>query len=221
MKIKNKNVKLFLAMAAFGAAVATPARASTISAVVSAGGTATFSSGVLTAISGWNLTSFAGYTDTSADVSVTVSGGKILFTALAGAFTGALSNLDGAGAFLTITLPGASGLSGTQPMLTETYGTGSGLLSAAAAADLSVGTALTNFSNSFFTNACASGCSGTTGSTVNGTYDVQSNTNTYTATPSAAAPEPGSFFLLGAAMLAVSVLYKRKALLQSLAAKRI
>jgi hypothetical protein len=220
MKINNKNVKLFLAMAAFGAAMATPASASTISAVVSSGGTATFSSGVLTAVSGWNLTSFAGYTDNSADISVTVSGGKLLFTALTGAFTGALSNLDGAGAFLTITLPGASGLTGTQPSLTETYGAGSGLLSAAAAADLSVGTALTNFSNSFFTNSCSSGCTGTTGASVSGTYNVQSNTNTYMATPAvAAAPEPGSFFLLGASMLAAALLYKRKALVQSPAGK--
>ena len=221
MKINNKNVKLFLAMAAFGAAVATPASASTISAVVPSGGTATFTNGVLTGISGWTLTSFAGFTDNSADVSITYSSGKILFSALAGAFSGALSNLDGAGAFLTITLPGASALTGTQPSLTETYGAGSGLLSAAAAADLSVGTALTNFSNSFFTNSCNSGCTGTTGSSVNGTYNVQSNTNTYTVTPTAAAPEPGSFFLLGASMLAAVVLFKRKALVQSPAGKRI
>jgi hypothetical protein len=221
MKINNKNLKLSLAMAALAAALATPAGASTISAVVNTGGTATFSSGVLTGISGWNLSSFAGYSDNSADVTVAVSGGKIVFTALAGAFTGALSNLDGAGAFLTITLPGASGLSGTQPSLTETYGAGSGLLSAAAAADLSVGTALTNFSNSFFTNACSSGCSGTTGASVNGTFNVSSNTNTYMATAAAAAPEPGSFFLLGASMLAAVVLYKRKSPVQSPAARQI
>jgi hypothetical protein len=220
MKINNKNVKLFLAMAAFGAVAATPASASTISAVVPVGGTATFTNGVLTGISGWTLTSFAGYTDNSADVTITVSGGKILFTALANAFTGVLSNLDGAGAFLTITLPGASGLSGTQPTLIEAYGTGSGTLSTLAAADLSVGTALTNFSNTFSTNGCASGCLGTTGSSVSGTFNVSSNSNSYMTTVTAA-PEPASFFLLGASMLAAVVLYKRKALVPSTAAKRI
>jgi hypothetical protein len=218
MKINIKNVKLCLAMAVFGAALASPASASYISAVANTGGTATFTNGVLTGISGWTLGSFDGVTDNSADVTITLSSGKILFTALAGAFTGALSNLNGAGAFLTITLPGASGLSGSQPSLTETYGAGSGLLSAAAAADLSVGTALTNFSNSFITNTCASGCTGTTGSSVNGVFNVLSNTNTYSVT---AAPEPGSFFLLCASMLAAVVLYKRKVLLLSPAAKQI
>jgi hypothetical protein len=219
IKVNIKNVKLFLAVAAFGAALSTPATASTISAVTNTGGTATFTSGVLTSISGWNLSSFAGFSDNSADVTITVSSGKLLFTALAGAFTGALSNLNGAGAFLTITLPGASGLSGTQPSLTETYGAGSGLLSAAAAADLSVGTALTNFSNSFVANSCATTCTGTTGSSVNGVFNVSSNTNTYMTTT--ATPEPGSFFLLGASMLAAVVLYKRKALVPSPAAKQI
>lgn len=212
-----KNIKLFLAIAAFGAAFSIPASASNIAATVNTGGTATFSSGVLTAVSGWTLASFAGFSDNSADVTISVSGGKLLFTALAGAFTGALSNLDGAGAFLTITLPGASGLSGSQPSLTETYGAGSGLLSAAAAADLSVGTALTNGLNGFSTNACSSGCGGTTGSTVSGTFAVSSNSNIYTAS---ATPEPGSFFLLGvSSMLTAAVLYKRKALVQSPVAK--
>lgn len=215
--MSNKNLKVFLAMAAFGAALSTPASASTISAVVNTGGTATFTNGVLTNVN-WTLASFAGYTDNSADVTITVSAGKLLFTALAGAFSGPLSNLNGAGAFLTISLPTAAGLTGTQPSLTEAYGTGSGMLSAAAAADLSVGTALTNFSNTFSTNACSSGCSGTTGATVNGVFDVNSNTNTYFST---ATPEPGSFFLLGISMLAAVVLYKRKTLAQTPNAKQI
>ena len=62
-------------MAAFGAAAATPASASTISAVVNVGGTATFTNGVLTGISGWTLAStagFAGFNDNSADVTITV-----------------------------------------------------------------------------------------------------------------------------------------------------
>ncbi len=212
-----KNVKLFLAMAAFGAALATPASASTISAVVNTGGKATFSSGVLTGFSGLTLASFAGFADNSADVTITVSGGNILFTALAGAFSGALANLNGAGAFLTISLASPT-FTGTQPTLTEAYGAGTGMLSAAAAADLSVTTALTNFSNNFSTNTCSSGCSGTTGASVSGVFNISSNTNTYITT---ATPEPASFSLLGVSLLAAAVLYKRKSLRQFSSAKKI
>jgi hypothetical protein len=223
--VNSKNVKLFLAIAAFGAAVATPASASSISAVVNTGGKATFTNGVLTGFSGLTLadisTTFGGtittYNAAAGDVTVTVSGSNVLFTALAGAFTGALANLNGNGAFLTISLASPT-FSGTQPSLTEAYGGGTGMLSAAAAADLSVTTALTNFSNTFSANTCSSGCGGTTGPSVNGVFNISSNTNTYLVT---ATPEPGSFFLLGVSMLATVVLYKRKALVPSPAAKRI
>jgi hypothetical protein len=214
MKMNNKTVKLFLAIATFGAALATPASASTISAVVGVGSpsTATFTNGVLTGVANWTVSMFAGYTvANTADITVSVSGGQLIFNAVSGAFNATDGVLNGlTGNFLTITLPGASALTGTgSPSLIETYGTGSGMLSAAAAADLSVGTALTNVSNTFATNACTGTCSGTTGSSVNGTYTVSSNTNFYASTLQVATPEPGSFFLLGAGMVAAG-LYKRK-----------
>lgn len=221
--MNTKNVKLFLAVAAFGAALSTPASASTISAVVNAGSpsTATFTNGVLTSVANWTLAMFDGFNvANTADITVSVSGGHLVFNAIAGAFNATDGVLNGlTGNFLSITLPGAAALTGPgNPSLVESYGTGSGTLSTAAAADLGVGTALTNVSNSFVTNACVSGCSGTTGSSVNGTYTVSSNTNFYTTT---ATPEPASFFLLGAGMLAVGVLYKRKSSVQSSAAKQV
>ncbi len=200
----------------FGAVSATPASASTLLGFTLATGgsnTATFSSGDLQSISGWAPGSV-----TYNGMTYTITGGQTTFTkgmmdtlTISGAITG-LAGLSSVSNLLSVSWAPSTAddkAGSTSPHMTYLYSGATFTFNSTLLSDLSAYNPTVFGSPGFITDGCTTTCSpnGTAMTSATGTYQVASETLSFATST----PEPASFLLIGAALIAGSIMCRKKA----------